>query len=302
MNSVTRVLHNPMLIVAHACRYWPFRCISDEAFLKMYYYTYHHEKLDLDKPEKFNAKLQWLKLYNRRPEFTMMADKYLVRDYVAQKIGKEHIVPLLGVWDKPEDIDFDKLPNQFVLKCNHDSGSVVICRDKSKLDKKAAINKLKKCLKKNQFWKGREYVYYNIDRKVIAEQYLEDDGSNELTDYKLFCFDGVPKFISTDKGRFSHHIRNYYTMDWEFIDASYGEPNDPQHIDPKPEKLAEMDRLARILSEGIPHVRVDFYIANDTVYFGELTFTHGGGAMDLQPVYYDELWGSYLQLPKEKIR
>lgn len=299
MNSLTRVIKNPMLIIAHACRHWPFRCISDKSFLEMYYYTYHHEKLDLDNPIKFNAKLQWLKLYNRRPEYTELADKYLVREYVKKTIGESHLVPLLGVWNDPEEIDFETLPKQFVLKCNHDSGSVIICRDKATFDKKKAIKKLKRCLRLNQFWKGREFAYLNIKRKVIAEKYLEDDNSTELTDYKFFCFNGEPKFVSTDRGRFSNHIRNYYTMEWKFIDASYGEPNDAANLDLKPNHFDEMIYLAKKLSLGMPHVRVDFYLSGNNVYFGELTFYHGGGAMTLKPVDYDVLWGSYLTLPQK---
>lgn len=266
-------------------------------YLKIFYSAYQNRKLDLDNPKTFNEKLQWLKLYDRKDEYTMMSDKYLGRKYVKEKIGDKYLIPLLGVWSSAQEIDFDKLPDKFVLKCNHDSGSVVICQDKDSFIKYSAIKKLNKALKRQYYWTSREWNYKNIKPQIIAEKFMTDESGTELTDYKFFCFDGIPKFIQVDAGRFSNHIRNFYTPNWEFINVEYGCPNDIDANINRPNLLDEMFRLAKILSSGIPHVRVDFYIAEGKIYFGELTFHHGGGVMVLNPFSYDETWGSYLRLP-----
>ena len=287
---------NPWLVLTHLCRYFPLRYLPDRLCLKIFYKAYLGRFPDLKNPKSYNEKLQWLKLYDRNPLYTELSDKYLVRGFVSERIGEKYLIPLLGIWDRVEDIEYDSLPNQFVLKCNHDSGSVVICKDKSIFDYKSANNKLKRCLKTQFYWKGREYNYKNIKRKIVAEQYMQNDGSDELTDYKFFCFDGVPKFIQVDRGRFKDHIRNFYDSEWNYIDVEYGCKNDKQCIDMKPETFDEMLRLARVLSEGFSHVRVDFYNSNNKVYFGELTFHHGSGFMTIKPEKYDGIWGEYLNL------
>lgn len=300
-NALKRVLNNPRILLVHLFQKAPFKfVISDKAFVKLFYHTYIGKKLDLLNPKGFNEKLQWLKLYDRKDEYSDLTDKLKVRDYVADKIGKEHLVPLLGVWDSAEQITIDKLPEKFVLKCNHDSASVVICTDKKTFNIKKAKKKLSKALRTDYYYIGREYNYHNIERKIIAEQYLSNESDGGLTDYKFFCFDGEPKFIQIDTGRFSDHIRNFYTMEWEYIDVSYGKPNSPNAIIPKPEGFSEMVEYAKVLSKGFTHVRVDFYYTNNQVYFGELTFHHGGGAMVIKPERYDELWGSCCVLPQNK--
>ena len=301
LKKMKKVIFNPNLLLVHMCQHWPFRCISDENYLKLFFKTYQGKMLNLNNPKTFNEKLQCLKLYDRRPEYTVLSDKFLVRDYIKEKIGEEYLIPLLGVWDSAEQIDFDMLPNQFVLKCNHDSGSVIICDDKSRLNKKAVIGKLEKALKCQYFWTSREWNYHDIQPKVVAEQFMVDESGCDLKDYKFFCFDGMPKFIQVDAGRFSNHKRNFYTIDWEFIPVEYGCPNDSSMDVEKPKQLEHMLELATELSRGIPHVRVDFYIVRNHIYFGELTFHHGGGAMKVDPFSYDELWGDYLALPEKYI-
>ena len=291
MNKIKKAITNPTLLITHLCRYWPFRYISDERYLKLFFKAHQGKKLNLDDPKTYNEKLQWLKLFDRCEEYTMMSDKYLVRDFIKEKIGDEYLIPLLGVWDKASDIDYSKLPDQFVLKCNHDSGSVIICKDKKTFNKVIAEKKLRKALKKQYFWKSREWNYKNIKPRIIAEKYMVDETGNDLKDYKLFCFSGEPKFIQVDAGRFVDHVRNFYTTE-------YGCKNDKELVIEKPEKLAEMLNLARILSKDIIHVRVDFYISNGNIYFGELTFHHGGGVMRIEPWSYDVLWGNYLELGK----
>lgn len=301
-SSLKRVINNPLIIYAHLLQKWPFTRVSDEYFVKAYYYCYHHERLNLENPRKFNEKLQWLKLYDRNPLYSQLTDKFLVKEYISKKIGPEYVAKLLGVWENPEEIDFDNLPKQFVLKCNHDSGSIIICRDKSSFNKDDAISKLNKALNTEQFFKAREFAYKNIEKRIIAEEYLSEIDKDELMDYKFLCFNGEPMFVSTDKGRFSGtHIRNYYTADWKFVDVRFGELNDPNNLDPRPKNLDKMLEICRTLAKGIPHVRVDMYNIDGKILFGELTFYHGGGTEIITPVEYEYIWGDLINLPlKEK--
>lgn len=297
--KIKRVFKSPMLILVHFFQNKPFcYLVSDKMWLKMFFYAHHHKKLNLEHPKTYSEKLQWLKLYDRKAEYRIMSDKYAVRKYVAEKIGEEYLIPLLGVWDDVDDIDFDKLPNQFVLKCNHDSAGLVVCKDKNSLKINKAKQKLKNCLKRDYFWASREDNYRVNRKKIIAEKYMTDGDKDELTDYKFFCFDGEPKFIQVDSGRFSHHIRNFYDTEWNFIDVQNGKENDRNKLVEKPAKLAEMLFIAKKLSAGLIHVRVDLYLISNRVYFGELTFHHGGGGMPVQPKDYDYEWGSYLNICK----
>ncbi|MGI5977402.1 MAG: ATP-grasp fold amidoligase family protein [Candidatus Limivicinus sp.] len=252
--------------------------MSDEAFLKKKFKLIFGYDLDLDNPKTFNEKLQWLKLYNRRPEYTMMVDKYKVRDYIKEKLGEEYLIPLLGVWDDPDEIDFDSLPSQFVLKTNHDSGGICICKDKSQLNVKKVKQKLKKSLSRDYYMSGREWPYKNIPRKIICEKYMEDESGSGLTDYKVLCFNGEPKLIELHRGRFSgHHTQDFYDTDWNLTEYSQiDSPGSGMELR-KPEFSDEMIRLSRILAENIPHVRVDWYYVNGQLYFGELTFFDASG-------------------------
>jgi hypothetical protein len=274
--------------------------IPDSIYLRMLYKRRLGTKLNLKNPQTFNEKLQWLKLYDRKPEYTTMVDKYAVKKYVADKIGEQYIIPTLGVWDKFEDIDFDKLPNQFVLKCTHDSGGLAICKDKSEFDIKAARKKINKSLKRNYYYSGREWPYKNVPRRIIAEKYMTDESGVELKDYKVFNFDGEPKFIQVDYDRFVEHKRNLYSTDWKYIDAAIQYPTNKKNQINKPECLNEMLDLARKLSVGIPHVRTDFYIVNSKIYFGELTFYHGSGVEKFTPEEFGIEVGSWLKLPDKK--
>ena len=177
------------------------RILPDKLYIQLQYFYHFYRFANLKNPQTFNEKLQWLKLYDRNPLYTTMVDKYKVKEYVANIIGKEYIIPTLAVYNNVEDIDFDRLPNQFVLKCNHDSGGLVICKDKSKLDKKGAIKKLSKALKNNFYYNGREWPYKNVKPCVIAEQYMEDSETEELRDYKFFCFNGDVKILFVALGR-----------------------------------------------------------------------------------------------------
>ncbi len=273
--------------------------LPDKAAVKLLYRLRTGRKLELENPTRYNEKLQWIKLYDRNPIYTKMADKYLVRDYISEKIGDEYLIPLLGKWDRAEDIDFSSLPEQFVLKCNHDSGSVVICRDRAAFDEEAARKKLKACLKKNGFRHGREWPYKDVPPCIIAEKCMTDESGCELGDYKILCFGGVPRLVQIHRGRFrGGHTQNYYDTDMNPLDIYQGVPL-AEAPEKKPEFLDEMLRLSAVLSEGIPHVRVDWYHVNGHLYFGELTFFDASGFDDFEPDKWNETLGSWIELPEK---
>lgn len=266
--------------------------------LALWYEQSTGEELNLEKPKTFNEKMQWLKLYDNTPLKTKLADKYLVRDWIKEKIGEEYLIPLLGVWDNFDEIDFDKLPDQFVLKTNHGSGWNLIVKDKSKLDINKAREKFNKWMKINfAFVAGFELHYMNVPPKIIAEEYKEELG--QLYDYKFMCFDGEVKFIWVDTDRFTGHRRTLFTTSWERMDALIQYPAADYDI-ARPQKLDEMLKLAEKLSQGFAHVRVDFYEANGVVYFGEMTFTSTSGLDRATPREFEYEMGSWIKLPPKK--
>lgn len=257
------------------------------------------KKMNLENPTTYNEKLQWLKLYDRRPEYTTMVDKYAVKEYVANIIGEEYIIPTLGVWDKFDDIDFDLLPDQFVLKCTHDSGTVVICRDKSTFDIKAAKKKINGRLYYNYFYEHREWPYKNVKPRIIAEKYMEDNETQELRDYKFFCFDGKAKAMFIASDRFTPGVEtkfDFFDMDYNHLDFTNGHPNADVYPE-KPDCFEKMKELSEMVSANIPHCRVDFYVVNSKIYFGEITFFHWSGLMPFNPSKWDEIFGSWINLP-----
>lgn len=275
-----------------------FNGMSDETFLKLKYKNVFGKKLDLENPKTFNEKLQWLKLYNRKPEYTIMVDKYKVRDYIAQMLGEKYLISLLGVWDDPEDIDFDALPNQFVLKCNHNSGlGMCLCKDKSKLDITKVKEKLRKGLKQDYYLIGREWPYKDVPRKIIAEKYMED-ASGDLKDYKFYCFDGVMKFvmINSDRNSDKPTRADYFDRDFNWMDFTWGYSHAEIHPQ-KPEQFEKMVAIAEKLAKGLPHVRVDLYDCNGKIYFGELTFFDGSGFDKIEPSEWDYKLGQMITLP-----
>ena len=281
-------------------KYWDLaNVLSDKTFIKIEYRNRMRKKLNLKNPQTFNEKLQWLKIYDRKPIYTTMVDKYEVKNYVADKIGDEYIIPTLGVWDSFDEIDFDALPDQFVLKCTHDSGGLVICKDKSKLNKEKAKKKIELSLNRNYYYHGREWAYKDVKPRVIAEKYMEDKNSKDLKDYKFFCFDGKVKamFIATD--RFTQGVEtkfDFYDTNFEHLPFTNGHPNAECVIE-KPKHFEKMKELAEILSKGIPQIRVDFYEIDDEVYFGELTFFHWSGMVPFVPEKWDYVFGEWIELP-----
>lgn len=295
--KIVALFNNPLLILVWIINNFSFM-LSDELYLKWVFRLRMGYKLNLKNPLTFNEKLQWLKLYNRQPEYTVMVDKVKAKEYVAEKIGPKYIIPTLGIWDDPDDIDFDVLPNQFVLKCNHNSGlGMCICKDKSKLDIPKVKANLRRGLKQNYFLYGREWPYKDVPRKILAERFMVDESGIELKDYKVFCFDGEPEVIEVDYGRFTEHKRNFYGKNWDFITMELQYPSEEKHVIARPEKLEEMLDLARKLTKGIPHVRADFYSINNQLYWGELTFFHGSGTEYFRPSEWDVRLGKLIKLP-----
>ncbi len=273
--------------------------IPDKLYLKIRYYHYTKTKLNLKNPKTFNEKLQWLKLYNRNPEYTIMADKVKAKEYIAEKLGPEYVIPTLGVWDRAEDVDFDSLPDKFVIKCNHNSGTgMYVCTDKSKMDVKKVRKSLKRGLRENYYACDREWPYKNIDRKIIAEKFLDDGSGHGLIDYKVFNFNGVPQLIQVDFDRFTEHKKNLYNTDWKLCDFEFNYPSHPEVTIPKPKQLDKMLEISKILSKGHPYLRTDFYVVNDNIYIGELTFFPASGYGKFNPEEYNKKFGEMIDLSR----
>lgn len=276
--------------------------MPDATFLKLAYKSRMGKKLNLQNPQTFNEKLQWLKLYDRKPEYTMMVDKYKVRDYIAEKLGEEYLIPLLGVWDDPNEIVFDALPSQFVLKCNHNSGlGMCICKDKSKLDIKKVKEELRKGLKQDYYLTGREWPYKDVPRKIICEKYMVDESGYELKDYKFYCLNGKVRLVMINSDRMSNEKTkaDYFDEDFTHLDFTWGYEN-AKVTSQKPNNFEYMKELAEKLANGIPQVRVDFYQTPAGIFFGELTFFDGSGFDRFCPEEWDYKIGSLVKLPEKR--
>lgn len=272
--------------------------MSDERYLKVAYRLKMGRRLHLDPPVTFNEKIQWLKIHDRKPIYTTLVDKYLVKKWVADRIGEEYVIPTLGVWEHFNDIDFNTLPDQFVLKCTHNSGGVVICRNKAELNLKSAKKTIERDLSRNFYWGQREWPYKNVVPRIIAEQYLEDKETDSLIDYKFFAFDGDVKalFVATDRNSKEETKFDFYDANFHHLPIINGHPN--ARVEPaKPETFDRMKELAAILSKGIPQVRCDFYEVDGKVYFGEMTFSHYSGFVPFEPSEYDVIFGEWIHLP-----
>lgn len=290
------LFNNPRLFLINA---W-MHCaplLSDELYLKIYYWLCMRRKLNLKHPCSYNEKLQWLKLYDKHSEYTSMVDKIDAKDYVASILGEKYIIPTLGKWDGVDEIDWDELPSQFVIKSTNDSGGVVVCKDKSKLDIEKAKAKLKGLGNRDYSITSKEYPYKNVRHRFIAEEYIEDESGFELKDYKIFCFDGDAKFLFVATGRRQNDTRfDFYDTEFNHLPVLNGHPNaDVWPV--KPQNFEEMLEVAGKLSRGIPHVRVDLYNVNGKIYFGELTFFHWSGIVPFEPEEWDYKFGEYLKLP-----
>ena len=277
--------------------------LPDEMFIRLNYLRRMKQWPDLKNPTTYNEKLQWLKLHDRQPLYTQLVDKYAVRRFVAERIGGGYLIPLVGgPWDSFDEIDFDALPEKFVLKCTHDSGGLLICRDKRALDREKARRRIAQSLQQNFYYHNREWPYKDVRPRIIAEAYMEDASTSELRDYKFFCFGGEPKmlFVASDRQTAGEETKfDFFDMDYNHLDLRNGHPN--AAVPPeKPAQFGLMRELAQKLSQGIPHVRVDLYEVNGRVYFGEMTFYHWSGMVPFDPPEWDERLGSWIRLPEKQ--
>jgi len=302
LNRVKNYISNPCIRFIYNNKLGLNGWMSDEQFFRRYYRIAMGKELNLDNPVTYNEKLQWLKLYDRNPLYTRLVDKAEVKAYVADKIGSEYIIPTIGVYERFDDIDFDSLPDRFVIKVTHDSGGVVICDDKSKFDLVTARKTINRALKNDYYKSWREWPYKDVKHRIIVEQYLEDSNTKDLRDYKFFAFDGEVKalFVATERQSHDSETKfDFFDVNFNHLDFINGHPN--ADIMPKrPEKLEKMVELAAVLSVGMPHVRVDLYEVDGRIYFGELTYAHWSGFVPFEPEEWDYTFGSYIKLPEEK--
>ena len=280
--------------------YYATAWMPTKIYLKLRYWVVFKKRLNLHAPKTYNEKLQWMKVYDHNPTYHTLVDKYLVRDYVSNLIGEDYLIPLLGVWNKFDDINFEELPSEFVLKCSHDSGSVLICKDKSKFDINKARKWFNEAQKRSQYRAGREWAYKGLTPKIIAEKFMVDDSGLGLNDYKFFCFNGEIKamFIATDRGVLGKEVKfDFFDSEFNHLPVKHGHENAP--ITPtRPNRFDDMKVLAKKLSAGLRHVRVDLYNVNGKIYFGELTFYHHCGFVPFEPQEWDYTFGSWIDIEK----
>lgn len=298
MNKILRFLKNPKYVFLKVDDKM-FHLLDDASYIKIKYKYFFGKNINLSRPETFNEKLQWLKLYDRNPKYTKMVDKYEAKKYVADIIGEEYIIPTLGVYDKFDEIDFDKLPNQFVIKCTHDSGGLAIVKDKSKMDLEKIRKKINKCLRKNYYYNGREWPYKNVKPRIIIEKYMEDKNYKIMRDYKFFCFNGEPKLLYLSEGLENHATAgiSFYDMNMELTDCKRKDYRPISYKPEKPKNFDKMKKFSAVLSRGIPHLRVDWYEIDGKLYFGELTFSTCNGMIPFEGEKWDRKLGDMIELP-----
>jgi len=295
---VKKCLKDKRMIIKYFLKSPLSNFLSDKAFLSLAYRANLGKKLNLENPVTFNEKLQWLKVYDKNPEYHKLVDKYEVRKYIEEKLGSEYLIPLLGVYDSFEEIDFDALPNEFVLKPTHTSGNVFICRNKADIDMQKLKKEVNGWLRRDYYSQNREWVYKNLKRRIIAEKLMVDESGYELKDYKFFTFDDEVKamFIATDRNAETDTCFDFYDRDFNHLPFTNGHPNSQKSLS-KPESYDKMVELAEALGKGFPHLRVDFYSINGNIYFGELTFFHWSGFVPFEPKEWDYTMGSWIKLP-----
>ncbi|MDD4363726.1 MAG: ATP-grasp fold amidoligase family protein [Atribacterota bacterium] len=302
-SKIKKIVSNPWLLWLYLGSKGLLNWVPDSLYLKGCFRAKMGYPLDLKNPQTFNEKIQWLKLYDRKPEYTQMVDKYAVREYIAKTIGAEYLIPLLGVWDTFDEIDFDQLPDQFVLKCNHDSGTVVICKDKQTFDVDAARKKINARINYNYYYSGREWPYKNVKPKIIAEKYMSQMGCDDLVDYKIMCFNGKAKceFTCTNRRLETGLNVTFFDLNWNRLPFERHYPVDPNEID-KPNQLSKMISLSEALAIALDtvFVRIDFYEINNQLFFGEFTLYPGAGLEEFTPDIWDKRLGNWLKLPIEE--
>ena len=301
MKKLIKLIKNPSLLILYLMNKGVLNWLNDETFLKIKYRLIMGKKLNLENPKTFNEKLQWLKLYDRKDIYTTMVDKYEAKKYVANIIGEEYIIPTLGIYNSFEEIDFSKLPNQFVIKPTHTSGDIYICKDKNKIDYKKLKKEVNRWLKRKYYYFHREWPYKNIKPRIIIEKYMTEKNSKELKDYKIMCFNGkaMCSFVCSERtSDIGLHV-DFYDLNWNKLPFKRHYPNSDIIIK-KPFNYKLMIKLAEKLSQNTIFLRVDFYEINKKIYFGELTFYPGSGFEEFSPNKYDEIIGNMLEMKIEK--
>lgn len=300
LKHILRIIINPYKRFSFLASKGLYDRVPEPQYLKKLYKLSVGKDLELSCPTGFTEKIQWIKLYDRNPQYTIMQDKLLMRDFVTERIGSEYLIPLIGSWDKADDIDITAFPDQFVLKCNHDCASVIICRDKSTFNFTEAKSKLNKCLQTDYSKYSVEWAYKDIPRRIIAEKYMQDGETETLTDYKFYCFNGKAKMVMAISGA-PHSVERKHTiydMKWERMPVYKKNDIDSEASFEKPACLEAVAALAEKISEGIPFVRVDFYIINNHPYFGEVAFYPDSGFLEFYPEEWEKRIGSWIELPK----
>lgn len=300
--KLKKLFQHPLMIYLYLTARGLTKIVPDELHLRFMYRVVLGRKLRLEHPNTFNEKLQWLKLNDKNPLYTALVDKILVKEWVKESIGEEFVTPTIEIWDDVDDIDLKKLPNQFVLKTNHDCGGLAICHDKDSFNFDVAKRKIKKHLNRNYYWGCREWPYKDVVPKIFAEEYLESDSNLGMLDYKFYCFNGEPKFLYVSEGLDNHETAriSFLTMDWKFANFKRADYVGFENLPNKPQSFSEMIELSKKLSSGIPFVRVDFFEHNSKPRFSEMTFHPCGGFMPFDPPEWDQKLGSMLDLGQIK--
>lgn len=302
MSKLGEFLKNPEYFITSPAAKGYLDWIPDEVYLKLLYRAKLKKKCDLKHPVLYNEKMQWLKLYDRKPEYASMVDKYEVRKYITDRIGEEYLIPLYGVYDRWEDIDFDKLPDQFVIKCTHDSGSVEICTGKATWDKEGAESRIRLALQRNYYKAYREWPYKGVAARIIIEKYMVDESGNDLKDYKVMCFNGRAEVVEVHENRFvkgKEHTQTFYDRDWKVLPiVQLGLNPCTEHRD-KPECMDELFRLSEQISADMYHARIDWYLLKNQIYFGEITFYDGSGFEIFENESQERFLGDMIHLPTD---
>ena len=301
MSKIRTFIENPQyFITSPAAKGW-LNWVPDSLYLKVLYRVIMRRKLNLKNPKEYNEKLQWLKLNDRKPEYSTMVDKYEVRGYIADLLGDKYLIPCLGIYDSVDEIDIDALPDRFVLKCTHDSGSVEICKDKSSFDIEGARHRLSQAMKRNYYATYREWPYKYVKPRIIAEGYLEGDGG-DLKDYKVMCFNGEAKIIEVHENRFVEgkvHTQTFYDREWNIVPLTQVETVTVDRPGERPRQLDEILRLSELIAKDMYHVRIDWYIEGDKIYFGEITFFDGSGFESFSTPEMERMLGDMIKLPEK---
>lgn len=295
-NFSSYIKHPSQIFIGIIKRCWFL--FNEKLYLELLYFFSLNKKLNLSSPQTFTEKIQWLKLYNRKKIYTTMVDKISAKEYVARLIGNEIIIPTLGIWNKFEEIEFNKLPDKFVLKTNHSGGStgIVICKDKSKLDIKKTKKRINSSLRSNCYYTTKEWPYKNVKPKIFAEQFIEDPNESDLIDYKFYCFNGETKYCQVITGRNDKESIDFYDTEWNHQTFHGLNPKYISRTIQKPMNYEQMIKIANKLSKDIPFIRIDLYNINGKIYFGEMTFFPASGIGVFTPDGTDKMLGDLITL------